>query len=249
MFGLATYNDLTRPSFSYFFELPGEIREQILGYLVVKPGGIIIGERGTWRRNIAHELSEPKGFPPPRSSRQARASSWAANDEHSLSSTSDEEHEGYETDEADEADEVAYAANPNKWPLNYFVVSSTFYREVSAVFFRENTFYLLATGRRGPAPELMRSFGFGGYVADMALATHEGNEWPSKGGRRRRRKRYPGEDRDDFPGPCEKMLGKSQYRDSRRRIRNVVVYVRALRGLLVEAFFDPLGDMYVCRLA
>lgn len=151
------------PQFDYFFDLPGELRRQILGYLVVEPGGVMIGQRGPWSRAIG-------GSP-----------SWSFAD--------------IDTDDQDDDD-----ADTLGWPLNYFLVSHAFHREVTAVYFRQNTFYLIATGRK-PATT--------------------------------------------YPGPCERLLGDPRYRDSRRRMRKIVLYIKALRGVLVDGVFKPLGDMYV----
>lgn len=202
--------------FNYFFELPGELREQILGYLVVEPGGIIVGQRGEWSRSIAYELGQPQDSE--RRRHRGVDSSLCSDD-------------SYSDEEDDYGDQ--FTKKP-RWPLNYFLVSHTFHREATCVYFQENTFYLLATGRK----IVSRQPACGHHVVRSAT-------WML--GRPRRFTGEGSEVGDDarFPGPCERLLGDPRYRDSRRRMKNIVIYIKALRGILVEGVFRPLGDMYV----
>lgn len=223
--------------FDYFFDLPGELREQILSYLLVRQGGILAGCPGDWSENIAHKLGLPSrqlGFLWDSSDRRNRLlDDWV-----SSSDESDESGEDSEDDEDDEDDGSFRRRRRSKWPLNYFLVSQTFYREVTAVYFRHNMFYLLATGRK--------------QTAGGGLAPHHRGKRPGHRKTYHEQMQYARHQRARteagavlFPGMCEKLLGEAQYQDSRRRIRKVVVYVRALRGLLVEDLFKPLGDMWV----
>lgn len=203
--------------FDYFFELPGELREQILSYLVIEPGGIIIGQRGEWSQGIAHEFGQPQE----RRRRRGADGSLSSDD-----------------DDSDEEDDYGdqFTKKP-RWPLNYFLVSQTFHREVTSIYFRENTFYLLATGRKTVARQPAR----GHHVVRRAT-------WMLGSPRRFTGEGSEGGEDANFPGPCERLLGDPRYRDSRRRMRNIVIYVKALRGILVEGVFRPLGDMCVPSL-
>lgn len=254
------------PRFDYFFDLPGELRKQILGYLLVKPGGVIIGEPGEWSQSIAHELGQPRKLRPRKpaedsSSSSSSSTSFDDDDDDDLSSISSDDYD-YDDDDDDDYDDTPGRRRKRKsrWPINYFLVSQTFHREATAVYFRENTFYLLATGRK-PAPDLLSrpdgarraagsgsasAFGFNNHYHNHKHEYHyPRNNDRRGGGRRLKRGGIIGGVGGAFPGPCEGLLGEARYRDSRRRMRKVVVYVKALRGPLVEGVFKPLGDMYV----
>lgn len=97
-------------TFDLFFDLPGETREQILGYLLIKPTGI----------NIDQD-TDPQG------GHSARVHRWRLPNPLSESAPQDDDDQDY---------------GP-LWPLNYFLVSQTFNREATAVYFRNNTFHIL----------------------------------------------------------------------------------------------------------
>lgn len=108
-------------TFISFFDLPGELREQILAYLLVQPEGIHINARG--KLELLGETSPERRIKSPPLS---------------------------DDDSDDDRQE-----KPG-WPLNYFLVSQTFHREASAVFFGENKFYMYTLARsvilRGRGP-------------------------------------------------------------------------------------------------
>lgn len=106
--------------FDRFFELPGELREQILAHLVVKPTGLHLGEHYCFPRADAD-----------------RESGLGDGD----SSDNDDSDVEYERD--DNAGDFRAS-----WPVNYFLVSQAFYREASSLFFGENTFHLYAGVRK-----------------------------------------------------------------------------------------------------
>ncbi|KAI3390232.1 hypothetical protein diail_11663, partial [Diaporthe ilicicola] len=112
---------MEKPEFALFFELPGELREQILAHLVVKPAGIHIGER--------HCFPRATGLPG--------------------DTESDENGDGSDNDD-DKVDDHNHDETDNGmgWPANYFLVNSIFYKEASSLFFGENTFHLYAGVRR-----------------------------------------------------------------------------------------------------
>lgn len=100
-------------TFDGFFDLPGELREQILTYLLVKSDGIHINTYS--RLDLLVENSPERRF--------------------------ESQPPSLEDSDDDERDELG-------WPLNYFLVSQTFHREASAVFFGENEFHLYAMPSR-----------------------------------------------------------------------------------------------------
>lgn len=228
--------------FDYFFDLPGELREQILSYLVIKPGGVIIGEPGEWSQNLARELGQP----------QKKCVRTGADSSSLCSDIDDDDEEGEENGDDDGDDEPGSRRKKSKWPLNYFLVSQTFHREVTSIFFRENTFYLLATGRmatfsrhyKAPTAAGMPFLSVNGGQNNQRHLTYARNDLHMSDANHRRwvHKR-------NFEESCEKLLGLARYRDSRRRIRKVVVYIKALRGRLEEDIFLPLGDMYVTHMS
>lgn len=163
--------------FDYFFDLPGELREQILVYLLVKPHGISLG-------------SMPGILP-------------------SAADTLD--------DVDDEKINEEEGAPP--WPLNYFLVSQTFNREATAIYFWRNAFHIVATGRKCvPSP----------HSADNAPPYTNS---------------YPHHGTVSFPAPGEALLNTPHWAGSRRRIRNVVLYVQRPRGSIEKDIFEPLLDM------
>lgn len=169
-------------TFDYFFDLPGELREQILGLLLIKQGGITIGS-----------------------------------DQRMLSNSADDQEE----DESDEGGSECDAEDCPSWPVNYFLVSQVFNREATAVYFRQNTFYIHATGRKyashPPVDDLKAVYTIGERL-------HQHGAGPP-------------------PPPGEALLNRSEWARSRRRIRKVVLYVQRPRGSLSGDVFEPLLDM------
>ncbi|KAL2287999.1 hypothetical protein FJTKL_04740 [Diaporthe vaccinii] len=169
--------------FACFFELPGELREQILAHLVVKPAGIHLGERHCFPRRD----TEP--------SEDGDSSDNGGDDEY---------------DEGDDSDDARRVG----WPVNYFLVSQTFYREASSLFFGENTFYLYAGVRRSTLFD--------------ALST-QGVLVPQQQPLRRK-------------GPAGRG-STAHYLRSRRRVRHLVLYLQRLGGSLGDFVAPCLQDM------
>ncbi|KAJ9151898.1 hypothetical protein NKR23_g2705 [Pleurostoma richardsiae] len=114
------------PTFYYFFDLPPELREQILTYLCVAPGGVHLGE---WCK-----------YPP-------------APGESSSSSSMSEKTDGTAAHDGDDANAgIApwYLPGPPaaRFPLNLFLVGTQFYREAADVYFGRNAFHVDATTSR-----------------------------------------------------------------------------------------------------
>lgn len=181
--------------FDYFFDLPGELRKQILCYLLVKPGGIVLGPVPS----IDSGKSENEtGFESV--NRQATKSLIA-----SLHT-----HDYYD-------DEQPHAGDDLPWPLPYFLVSQTFYHEATAVFFRENIFYLSPTS--------------GGRNKDINACLQPRNS-----------KRI--RDITFFSTrKAEDLLTRPEWMQSRRRIRHLVLYVHSRRGSFQKEVYAPLMDM------
>lgn len=161
--------------FDCFFELPGELREQILAHLVVKPAGIHLGERHCF----PDRDTEP----------------------------SEDDDSSGNGDDGDDERRVG-------WPVNYFLVSQTFYREASSLFFGENTFYLYAGVRRSTLFD--------------ALST-QGVLVPQQQPLRRK-------------GPAGRG-STAHYLRSRRRARHLVLYLQRLGGSLGDFVAPCLQDM------
>lgn len=168
-------------TFNSFFDLPGELREQILAYLLVKPQGIHINARG--KLELLGETSPER-----------RIKSLPLSDD----------------DSNDDRQE-----KPG-WPLNYFLVSQTFHREASAVFFGENKFYMYTLARS----LILRGRGPGRRW------------WPEPSGSGKGRGKGKGGHEHGF-----------KHLESLRRIRRVVLYVQRLGGVLESLFVPLLKDM------
>lgn len=173
---------MENPRFDCFFDLPGELREQILAHLLVKPVGIHIGEQHC--------------FP-------GRGTERIEDDDNS-DSGDDCDYEG------DDSDNERRAG----WPVNYFLVSQTFYREASSLFFGENTFYLYAGVRRSTLFDALSKQGI--------LA-------PQQQSLRRK-------------GPAGRG-SEANYVRSRRRVRHLVLYIQRLGGSLGDLVAPCLQDM------
>ncbi|ROV89164.1 hypothetical protein VSDG_08856 [Cytospora chrysosperma] len=172
-------------TFNSFFDLPGELREQILAYLLVKPEGIHINAGG--KLELLGETSPERRIKSPPLS----------ND-----------------DSDDDRQE-----RPG-WPLNYFLVSQTFHREASAVFFGENKFYMYTLARS----VILRGRGPGRRC------------WPEPGGR--------GRGSGSGKGGHGHEHGRGfKHLESLRRIRRVVLYAQRLGGVLESLFVPLLRDM------
>lgn len=173
-------------TFDSFFDLPGELREQILGHLLIRPDGIICGP---------FPEAGPRSF------------------------------DGPLNDESDDCYERQGQEGSPGWPLNYFLVSQAFNREATAVYFRENTFYLWASGRKRGRTSL---------TWDSPALQDFGRDAPS--GRTRNLPAL-------HPAACEVLLKRPEWARSRRRIRSIVLYLGRLRGGLDQNVFQPLSDM------
>lgn len=198
--------------FDYFFDLPGELRKQILGHLVVKPRGIVIGERGglsdAFDRTIGR-VHEP----------------FYSDDD---TDTDGGSSSGSSTTDEDDAEDNGKSSRASKYksPLNYFLVSQTFYQEVSDVYFKKNTFCMVTSGK---PPRRFRPV----YRCDR-YGPHflHGPE-----------KRILQEQVVRYTGPCERVLRDPEYTDSRRRIRRIRLYLTSPRFPVVHSVFLPLADM------
>lgn len=155
--------------FGYFFELPGELREQILAHVIVKPTGVHVGER--------HCFPGATGL-------------------HG------------DTESGEEDDGVG-------WPVNYFLVSQTFYREASSLFFGENTFHLYAGVRRSMLYD---------PLSEQGVLSPPRQQFSRQQGL----------------ANCESA---APYLYSRRRVKRVVLYIQRLGGSLVDVIAPCLQDM------
>lgn len=164
--------------FDLFFELPGEIREQILGYLLVKPRGINIYQ---YPREI---------FTLARLNTPIRGRDYEKTDE-----------------------EEAFGPF---WPLNYFLVSQTFNREATAIYFRENTFHILSK-----CPKVLFFQNPNSLPENFRFNTH------------------------NFKAPRsgDALFKNPAWTRSRRRIRKAVVYLQRPRALVKGMVLEPLLDM------
>lgn len=111
-------------TFEYFFDLPGELRRQILSYLLVKPGGILLGP--------VPSLPSAK-----EDNASIQVNLVAAGRLPSQKASANTNQHGN-----DEDPDEPCADDTLPWPLPYFLVSHTFHDEAAAVYFRENIFYL-----------------------------------------------------------------------------------------------------------
>lgn len=168
--------------FDHFFELPGELREQILALLVVKPAGIHLGERHCFPGRDTDPIEDDDN------------------------SDSDDDNE-YEGDGGDEERRVG-------WPVNYFLVSQLFYREVSSLFFGENKFYLYAGVRRSTLFD---------ELSKQGILAPQQQSLRGKG-----------------PAGCGSA---AHYLRSRRRVRHLVLYIQRLGGSLGDLIAPCLQDM------
>ncbi|KAL1882152.1 hypothetical protein Daus18300_000637 [Diaporthe australafricana] len=177
--------------FGYFFELPGELREQILAHVIVKPTGVHVGER--------HCFPGATGL------------------HGDTESGEDDEGSGREDDDDDEEEEDGENDSDSGvgWPVNYFLVSQTFYREASSLFFGENTFHLYAGVRRSVLFD---------PLSDQGVLAPQGQQLPRRRG-------------------SANCGGASLYLRSRRRVKRVVLYIQRLGGSLGDVIAPCLQDM------
>lgn len=164
--------------FDLFFDLPGELREHILSYLLIKPRGINIYQYPLDILTLACAKT-PK-----------QVSDYKQGNE-----------------------EEDYGPS---WPINYFLVSQTFNREATAVYFRENTFHILAK-----CPKVLFFHNPDSFVEGYRFQTH------------------------NFKAPRsgDALFKNPAWTRSRRRIRKAVVYIQRPRGLVQGIVFEPLLDM------
>ncbi|KAH8744893.1 hypothetical protein F5883DRAFT_588583 [Diaporthe sp. PMI_573] len=175
-------------TFDYFLELPGELREQVLAHLVVRPAGIHIGERDLF----------------PKTGKLDRDSGLSEGDDSSDSSDVDNTHDSDE-------DEKGFSVD---WPVNYFLVSSTFYREASGLFFGENMFYLYAGVRRSTLFDALSKQGVLAPQQQSARQKSPAGGW-----------------------------SVAHYLRSRRRVRHLALYIQRLGGPLEDVIVPCLQDM------
>lgn len=129
------------PKFEYFFDLPPEIREQIIQHVCVRPEGIHVcfdpslsGDRRPGNHSLASSNNRPSGSRP--------SSNTQINNR--------EEGEGEEEEDEEEEDEDAIYL-----PLSLLLASSQLHREASAAYYGQNVFHLHTTGgkfRSLPSP-------------------------------------------------------------------------------------------------
>lgn len=165
--------------FDLFFDLPGEIREHILGYLLIKPKGINIYQYPLEILSLARSQA-------PNTLR--------------------------DHDYADEDEDYGPS-----WPLNYFLVSQTFNREATAIYFRENTFHILAK-----CPKMLFFHNPDSLHGGASKASTHNFKAPRSG---------------------DALFNNPTWTRSRRRIRKAVVYIQRPRGLVKGMVFEPLLDM------
>lgn len=170
--------------FECFFELPGELREQILAHLVVKPAGIHLGEHRCFPRITGRHGDTESG-----------------EDDGGSDSDDDEEDDG--------------SGRRMGWPVNYFLVSQTFYREASSLFFGENTFHLYAGVRRSVLFDPLNKQGV------LAPPQHQSSRRHGLAGRG----------------------SAARYLPSRRRVKHAVIYIQRLGGSLSDVIVPCLQDM------
>ncbi|KAF3764692.1 hypothetical protein M406DRAFT_70784 [Cryphonectria parasitica EP155] len=163
-------------TFDYFFDLPGELREQILSYLLVRSHGVGLGSMPGIVPSKADDIETGDFYDCPKQN------------------------------------------GAPAYPLNYFLVSQTFHDEATSVYFRENSFHIVATGRKYLPTQsgLVR-------VPDQVLEE-------------RTRRAF-------LPSPGEALLNRPDWAHVRQRIRKVVLYLQRPRGFLEKEIFEPLLDM------
>ncbi|GAB1310262.1 hypothetical protein MFIFM68171_00472 [Madurella fahalii] len=104
--------------FDLFFDLPPEIREHILSYICLFPGGVLVGG----------------GVNVPVAAAAAAAAAGASRDE-SFADENDDDGDG----DGDGDGQGQEAANP---PVNLFLASPFFYREAGDLYYGRNVFHL-----------------------------------------------------------------------------------------------------------
>ncbi|KXX80152.1 hypothetical protein MMYC01_204129 [Madurella mycetomatis] len=110
--------------FEYFFDLPPEIREHILSYICLFPGGVLVGG-GVGGANVPAA---------------GAAADLGASPKHAggaLTSRDEGHDDADDDDDDDERDQVV--ANP---PLDLFLASPFFYREAGDLYYGRNAFHL-----------------------------------------------------------------------------------------------------------
>ena len=202
------------PSFDYFFDLPPELREQILAHVCLFPSGVLVWG-GVDGRSVP--LS-----PGPSA---AAATTRHAND--TTPTTTGLLGEGVDEEEEEEEE----SADP---PVNLFLASPVLYREAGDIYYGQNVFHFdfasASWGRRQQSRVLDQLAAASTFASTaMPIGTGEVSRGSSGVG--------------DGIGALVRLLTHPDMAGARRRIRSAVVYVKRFGALVLDVLAPALGDM------
>ncbi|KAG7293198.1 hypothetical protein NEMBOFW57_003244 [Staphylotrichum longicolle] len=202
-------------SFEYFFDLPPELREQILSHVCLFPSGVLVGG-GVDGRSVA--LS-------PGSSAAASTGLLGR---------------GRDEEEEEDAEEAEESADP---PVNLFLASPVLYREAGDVYYGRNVFHFdfasASSGRR----QQTRVFERVGAAAAAASSTSTSTGRGRAGQESRSGSSGSGSGAASGIGALARLLTHPETAGARRRIRSAVVYVKRFGALVLDVLVPTLGDM------
>ena len=217
-------------TFEYFFDLPPELREQILSHICVFPSGILVGGGDDVNGSGNVALG---GGGPALTTRVAATTTVAAQNEGDGG-----------------GDETVVPANP---PVNVFLASPILYREARELYYGRNVFHFdLASwswavswgSRRMKRMQRLqrRREEQGGWTAAAAAAAGLDGFGQGENGRGGNGNGN-GNGKGDNMGTVMRLLMQPETAGARRRIRSAVVYVKRFGALMLDVLVPALKDM------
>jgi hypothetical protein len=202
-------------TFEYFFDLPPELRDQILEHICVFPSGILVGG------------SEDGGSVCLRPARSA-----AGPQQHGTI------YDGDNNNENNAEENQQQQQQPADPPINLFLASPILYRDAGDLYYGRNLFHLdvaaVAWGRRG-------QFSAAAVSSASSSSVYMSPPSPPHSSTAASRGRLTGH--PCGVGALMRLLTHPDTAGARRRMRGAVVRVRRLGGLVTDVLAPALGDM------
>ena len=210
--------------FEYFFDLPPELREQILCHICIFPSGILVG--GGDDVNRSGNVALRGGDPALSATVTATAAATPA---------------AVQNGDGDDGGHETVAANP---PVNVFLASPILYREAGDLYYGRNVFHFdLASWswaaswgsrrvKRMQRLQRRREEQQQGWTTTAAAGGLDlfGEGGENGGG-------------DDNMGTMMRLLMQPATAGARRRIRSAAVYVKRFGALMLDVLVPALKDM------
>jgi hypothetical protein len=205
--------------FECFFDLPPELREQVLSHICVFPNGILVGG-GVDGRSIPLPVTSPP------TSTTAAVSTVTHNVTAACITCTNQPFPGQEDQTREEEEEEEEGGEHADPPVNLFLASPVLYREAGDLYYGRNDFHLdLASSSWGRRQQSR-------LASDLtSSAAPNVNSGPGPGSL------GPG------MGALLRLLTHPDTAHARRRIRSAVVYVKRFGALVLDVLAPALADM------